>query len=813
MVIQHNMSSATANRNLNKTSKNLRVSTKRLSTGYRINCAADDAAGLTISEKLRWQIRGLNQASENIQDGISLIQVADGALTEVHAMLDRMKELTIQAANDTNTDDDRDAIQSEIDQIKSEINRISTDTTFNEDIRVFKPTKVPEIKGTPTDILVYHEDYNGGVREGGIIYSGRRYAYEDMKNLDYDSRGNIKAGTYSVGVYAEDGKTPIDIELMFDGGNRVPSGREYRLDPRKDGIYIDLIKHDWNDIKDANGTALDPANLQVGKYSFQHAGLTISFDVDDGMDFNSLLDSLKKDGLETYMLRSSDVTTESLKINPYIAISSVSPVDAAKQQYIPGNKMNNSSYYSMYADANEIYMYIDASVSMTGQKQILTRRTWDELGLNEWKRYNPDPKYNWANPTSTVTGGEKNKVYTYKDDITGISVNFTVDSEISKGELITAMNDWRISVGTNNRMQFEPATSGSVPIRYYTHSQNLDAYGTQYAMGRTMSTKLTLATSQPMTHDAANDKLSFTMTDAKGVTYTFSSGANMAATIKNGVRSDLSSYISRYASAYQNRLNHRGSTPASARDDRIVQFTSDQGGYSMSLQYDEDFSGWLSDSMFTTKQVDVPVYPSGTRKEWRVTYDTTALLNSLSSRINTLSNDIGNSLKSTKMSVHTDTSPTTDSNGIISPDTTKNKRYSSLVISGDREVKIQAGCRQDQYIAIKLPPMNTGILRIGGVDASSYDSASAGIDRIEWAIDYVSNMRSGYGATQNRLEAARAIDDITEENSQKAESLLRDVDMADESVAYARHNILLQVGQSVLVQANHNSDNVLRLLS
>ncbi|MCM1467563.1 MAG: hypothetical protein NC086_05395 [Alistipes sp.] len=810
MVIQHNMSSATANRNLKKVEKDRGVTTKRLSTGYRINSAADDAAGLTISEKLRWQIRGLNQASENIQDGISLIQVADGALTEVHAMLDRMKELAIQAANDTNTDEDRDAIQSEIDQIKSEINRISTDTVYNDDIRIFKPTKVPEIKGSPTDILVYHEDYKGGVREGGIIYSGRRYAYDDMKNLDYDGNGNIKAGTYTVKVYAEDGKTPIDIDLMFDGGNRIPSGREYKLDPRKDGIYIDLIKHEWKDIKDAGGTALDPTNLQVGTYSFQHAGLTISFDVDNGMDFNSLLDSLKKDGLETYVLRSSDVTTITQPVNPSIGITSVNPVNAAKQQYIPGNTSNNNSQYKMYADDNEIYMYIDASDSMTGQKQILTRRTWDEIGLNEWKRYNPDPKYNWVNPNSTVTGGEKNQGYTYTDDITGISVTFTVDSEVSKGELINAINNWDIDVTTNNRMLFEPTTSGSVGISHYTHSGNLDAYGTHYDMGRTMSTTLTLATSQPMAHDSANDKLSFTMTDANGTVYTFSSASNVANSVKSSVESDLRSYISRYASAYQNRLNGSGGS-ASAQDYGIISFTSDAGGYSMSLRYDEDYSGWLSDSMFTKTEYTSPTYPY--RKEWRVTYNATSIVNQLAGKINTLTNNITDSLKKTKMSVHTDTGNTIDSNRIKSPIVTRNKRYSSLSISGDREVKIQAGCRQNQYIAIKLPPMNTGILRIGGVDVSTYDSASAGIDRIEWAIDYVSDMRSGYGATQNRLEAAKSIDETTEENSQAAESLLRDADMAEESVAYAKHNILLQVGQSILAQANHHPDNVLQMLS
>lgn len=104
MNIQHNMSAASASRHLKLNEKGFRVSTQRLSTGYRINSAADDAAGLSISEKLRWQVRGMSRASENIGDGIALTQVADGALQEVHDLLQRMVELTVQAANDTNTD-------------------------------------------------------------------------------------------------------------------------------------------------------------------------------------------------------------------------------------------------------------------------------------------------------------------------------------------------------------------------------------------------------------------------------------------------------------------------------------------------------------------------------------------------------------------------------------------------------------------------------------------------------------------------------------------------------------------------------------
>ncbi len=131
MIIQHNMTAANANRQLSGTQKAQAKSTEKLSSGYRINRAADDAAGLSISEKMRSTIRGLNKASTNAQDGISLVQVAEGALNETHAILQRMNELATQAANDTNTTTDRDAIQKEIDQLTSEIDRIQSTTQFN----------------------------------------------------------------------------------------------------------------------------------------------------------------------------------------------------------------------------------------------------------------------------------------------------------------------------------------------------------------------------------------------------------------------------------------------------------------------------------------------------------------------------------------------------------------------------------------------------------------------------------------------------------------------------------------------------------
>jgi len=154
MVVQHNMAAMNANRTYKINSGSQAKKTEKLSSGYKINRAADDAAGLAISEKMRRQVRGLTQASMNCQDGVSLVQIADGAMAEVQDMLHRGTELSIKAANGTLTDDDRTYIQSEIDSLKAEIKAIREKATFNE---------IPVLKGGPTEYTP-----GGYVIEGGM---------------------------------------------------------------------------------------------------------------------------------------------------------------------------------------------------------------------------------------------------------------------------------------------------------------------------------------------------------------------------------------------------------------------------------------------------------------------------------------------------------------------------------------------------------------------------------------------------------------------------------------------------------------------
>ena len=153
MVVQHNLTAMNSNRMLGVTTSQQAKSTEKLSSGYKINRAADDAAGLSISEKMRKQIRGLTQASANAQDGISTVQTAEGALTEVHDMLQRMNELAVKSANGTNSESDRTAIQAEIDQLTTEIDRVAETTKFNETYLLKGDASAP--KGTSYSYNVF----------------------------------------------------------------------------------------------------------------------------------------------------------------------------------------------------------------------------------------------------------------------------------------------------------------------------------------------------------------------------------------------------------------------------------------------------------------------------------------------------------------------------------------------------------------------------------------------------------------------------------------------------------------------------------
>ena len=190
MVVQHNLQAMNANRMLGITSKSQSKATEKLSSGYKINRAADDAAGLSISEKMRKQIRGLDQASTNAEDGISAVQTAEGALTEVHSMLQRMNELAVQAANGTNSESDREAIQAEIEQLTTEIDRVSETTKFNE-------TYLLKGNGKTATNIISAKD--AGIK-GTLTGVGTGKATFTMTALRHGDTINIGSKGYTIGI-------------------------------------------------------------------------------------------------------------------------------------------------------------------------------------------------------------------------------------------------------------------------------------------------------------------------------------------------------------------------------------------------------------------------------------------------------------------------------------------------------------------------------------------------------------------------------------------------------------------------------------
>ena len=257
MVVQHNLTAMNSNRMLGITTGAQAKSSEKLASGFRINRAADDAAGLTISEKMRKQIGGLDQASTNAQDGVSAVQTAEGALTEVHSMLQRMNELAVQAANGTNSEDDRAAIQAEVEQLVTEIDRVAETTKFNE-------TYLLKGEGTATKTLAAHDAGLKGTWN------------DDMTEFD-------------VGRFADEAKVTI-------------AGKEYTIDSTSDnsdakvaaGIITEAKAYDLMaaELSKANSVGADSAVTVAaaadGKFTIPAATVSVpgalTFDLHVGAD-------------------------------------------------------------------------------------------------------------------------------------------------------------------------------------------------------------------------------------------------------------------------------------------------------------------------------------------------------------------------------------------------------------------------------------------------------------------------------------------------------------------------------------------------
>ena len=295
MVVQHNLQAMNANRMLNITTGSQSKSAEKLSSGYRINRAADDAAGLSISEKMRKQIRGLDQASTNAEDGVSSVQTAEGALTEVHSMLQRMNELAVQASNGPNSKTDRDAIQSEIDQLTTEIDRVAETTKFNETYLL-----KGDADGATKD--VYMKGHDAGLK--GTLTDGATTATFKVAAgaLDAGKKVTIGGKEYTIG------STKAEAEALADKAKTDAAAADKEIKIDGETYKCKTADKKWYDKDDQEVTIAD--KIKAGStVEYDGKSLTVMNDVaGDGVDDSdsSIISAAKAVELMTAELKTAN---------------------------------------------------------------------------------------------------------------------------------------------------------------------------------------------------------------------------------------------------------------------------------------------------------------------------------------------------------------------------------------------------------------------------------------------------------------------------------------------------------------------------
>lgn len=388
-VIAHNIYAMNASRqyqiNANKKAKD----TEKLSSGYRINRAADDAAGLQISEEMRRQIRGLDRGLQNTMEGVSFIQVADGAMNEAHDMIQRISELSIQAANGTNSDSDREAIDYEIQQIKEELNQIGEHTVFNE-MNVFDDYYVSmNIEGELKDLELFdatYDDATGKVTYGGFRFHGKRISWDTInpKMVSFNpSNGKqvFHGGSYA---YQIPGTSYRFSFLCQDGEGTPQIIRTLDVSADASGVFIDGEHISWEDVKDEDDKAFSENNAHSGDWYIKYEGVDVHFflgmKIENEHDMAKAINACRQGKINytwqseisgLYTEQAVDMNLKRLRIHDDIAARINIPADVT---------------YTLRAGKNEaagedgIWLERPDGTKVEGSFQ-----SWTDMGIRSWK--------------------------------------------------------------------------------------------------------------------------------------------------------------------------------------------------------------------------------------------------------------------------------------------------------------------------------------------------------------------------------------------------------------------------------------------
>ena len=900
-VVTHNLQGMFSNRQLGIVTVNKKKSTEKLSSGYKINRAADDAAGLTISEKMRRMIRGLTQASANVQDGVSLCQVADGYLDEVHDMLHRTTELAVKGSNGTLTDADRKAIDEEVGALKSEMKRIFKVANFNE-IPLFHVPYTPDITPPATDMELFHTGTGNTV--GGLEFNNVRYNISELQaeGFKIDSDG-VATEDFEVSFSLWDGET-VDIS-MKEGDDLAQAKRNYKWTADENGISINnKVAADWSDVTGPDGGAVtDTSQFATGTYTFTYHGMTISFDIDEESALDDVMNGINGDEI-------TKPATWDISVGGATSKSAASIVSGTQRINVTNaNKDYIDHSYSVVADENGIAIKDDTASYTTGYTawsdfKDNSANTTDENGnpvstnggypIIDWGTDNDSnsesditfddtARYTYSTSDSSVPGFE----FTFKlaesaslEEVSdSMSTQMTASKVYAPGKFkLTIMSNFgRIKVidGANVRSLINDSTGdhkGDFALQeaygrdFDNPNATLDApiYVTRAIVGRnladdtvnsdgtysveghtlgneTMVQNNKISTSDPYdrkyTYYVVNDQYyraeeyyedwvytrKYAISDSwtQDIEYTFTGDLN-------GTEMDP---LTRSQKEYYERTIYRTGTET----EKILVSKAAKKVSADSLTDEQKEGAIVKLSTIELPNVNYSKYKGTTVGDDFTASVTTASLTGLETGSYDLefNSDKGKAF-SFSYSINVDQAKTYNSTNRVrlgtitfqatdyayrnfKPTTTgtiSEAEFSNIQLNvPEKQLDIQAGANAGDIIRMTWSPLNLTILGMSGVNTTTEESSRASIAMVQNALDVISETRSKFGAYQNRFEhTIRNLDNVVE-NTQAAESLIRDTDMSKEMVKYAKENILEQVNSSILAQANQSTQGVLSLFS
>ena len=689
-----------ANRMLQTTNKSRRKTTEKLSSGYRINRAADDAAGLSISEKMRKQIRGLDRASANAQDGVSFCQVADGAMDEIIQILQRENELALQSANGINSTSDREAIQREIEQLNAEINRINDKTTFNSN-RVFSE----DTRELQTYTMSYEEWQE---RYGDRTISQNLYNPDYGYKLSFDAEGHLLIDGQKAVLKWD--TTDIDFDRNFSFTN---------------GTSLSLFRV----AKDAAGNPIQEATIEslVLERTVNMWIPTASKQICDA--FPSLRDAFGKDGVDTMGVYLSDDSTSNNLASVISSRSGYKTTEINMQinmGYYRDLVLNNTDGVSGAYGA----IYLDRTIEHELMHAYMSSSIQGFSGLNH------AIKEGLAEASHGI------------EDVRAGGIGWLAENPSALAAVLNKP--------ASDPVETNDYSGGFIMFRYLGTLAERDT-----TTGK-LPSNFDLARVQNASREAA-DRFMRVLTEG--------SGAMTQDRIDAAVEAASGGRIHSYADLVANITSDQAN--ALSGDDflksycGIILHDSTTGG----------LAGGTWGTSYSTAEGTVyedPYQPIDAYDAYPLKLDAHPYFALLEQR---------------------------------EPD-----KPAELYGETATSVFVGADSSQANLVGIQSFSLSCQSMGILNLSVVSEKAATMAIDTIGNAINYANQVRSYYGAVQNRLEHTIANLDNVAENTQAAESRIQDTDMAKYMVEFQKENILAQAGQAILAQANQSSQGVMTLL-